>query len=147
MRVRGNNDYLFMRAQLADALRAQSDTIARRVQGVAESVIRAADEATLMRELTQELRIAPLELDLSRKTMRREETQVDVTDDPNRFGFPDGRRIIVPGIRVTVSTPYSGEPELWHLRPSTYRTSFPRGSIRSGPSGTGGVLDLVPPQH
>jgi hypothetical protein len=41
-------------------------------------------------------------LDRSGQTMRRDEIQIDVTGDPRRIGFHDGRRIVVPGIRVTV---------------------------------------------
>jgi hypothetical protein len=113
-----------------------------RVQAISETVLRAVEDDTIVAQLSEQLRVVPLRLDRSRQTMRREEIQVDVTGDPRRMGFPDGRRIVVPGIRVTVSIPYIGDRLLWRLRPSTYRLSAPRGVVRAG-LGDEGALDIV----
>lgn len=137
------DDHLFARAHLSDALRAHVEQVPKRVQQIAESVLRAADETELVDELARELSIVPLELDVSRQMMRREEVQVDVTGDPLRMGFPDGRRLLVPGIRVTVSIPFVGDQELWKLRPSTFNYSPPLATVRASPGSGGGVLDLV----
>ncbi len=143
MRFRDDRDFLFARGHLSDALRAQTQVIPERVQAVAESVLRAVDDAELIPQLSEQLKIVPLRLDRARQTMRREEIQIDVTGDPRRFGFPDGRRIIVPGIRVTVSIPYVGDEQLWYLQPSTFRLSAPRGTIRPDRGADRGILDLV----
>lgn len=143
MHYRDNQEPLFSKAHLSDALRAQTDSVADRVQSISESVLRAADDAELTDQLAEDLRIVPLRLDQQNQTMRREETPVDVTGDPRRFGFPDGRRLIVPGLRVTVSIPYVGDEQLWGFQPSTYRLSGPRGIVRAQRGRDRGVLDLV----
>lgn len=143
MRYRDNRDSLFSRAYLSDALRAQTDAVADRVQAISESVLRAADDAELTDQLAEDLKIVPLRLDQQNQTMRREEVQIDVTGDPRRFGFPDSRRLIVPGLRVTVSIPYVGDEHLWGFQPSTFRLSGPRGVVRPERGLDRGVLDLV----
>lgn len=116
---------------------------ARRVQEISASVIRAVPDAELAEQLLDELRIAPLRLELSGQHMRREDIEVDVTGDPMRMGFPDGRRLIVPGVRVTVSIPYSGDAQLWRLQPSEYRMAAPRGFLHLEHGKPQGVLELV----
>lgn len=143
MRYRDDQHPLFSRAHLSDALRAQTGAVAERVQSISESVLRAADDAELTDQLAEDLKIVPLRLDQQNQTMRREEIQVDVTGDPRRFGFPDGRRLLVPGLRVTVSIPYVGDEQLWGFQPSTYRLSGPRGIVRAQRGVDRGVLDLV----
>lgn len=143
MRNPDGSDRLFARAALSDALRKHTAAIPQRVQAIAESVIQAVDDDSLASQLAQELKIVPLSLDLSGQTMRREEVQVDVTGDRFRIGAPDGRRLVVPGIRVTVSIPYVGDEQLWRLRPSSYRLSAPRGTVRPIRGMNIGVIDLV----
>lgn len=143
MRYPNDRDVLFRHAQLSDGLRAHNSVISQRVQAVAESVMRAVGDAELVEQLAQDLAIIPLRLDRERQKMQREEIQVDVTGDPRRMGFPDGRRLLIPGIRVTVSIPYVGDEQLWKLQPSTYRLSSPRGNVRAERGADRGVLDIV----
>ena len=51
-------------------------------------------------------------------------TSIDVSGDPRRFTLP-GERTLVPGTRVTVVIPYTGEERLWQTQPSTFSTSYP----------------------
>jgi len=143
MRYRENQDRLFSKAHLSDALRAQTAAVADRVQSISESVLRAADDAELTDQLAEDLKIVPLRLDQQNQTMRREEVQIDVTGDPRRLGFPDGRKLMVPGLRVIVSIPYVGDEQLWGFQPSTYRLSGPRGIVRAQRGMDRGVLDLI----
>lgn len=143
MRHRDSQNLLFSKAYLSDALREQTAAVAERVQSISESVLRAADDAELVNQLADDLKIVPLRLDQQSQTMRREEVQVDVTNDPRRFGFPDGRRLIVPGLRVTVSIPYVGDEQLWGCQPSTYQLSGPRGVVRAQRGLDRGILEIV----
>lgn len=136
-------DLLFNRATLFDALRAQSSSIRDRVQSVSESVLRARPEAQLVDDLAEELKITPLELDEAGRTMRREEVQIDVSGDPFRDIFSNGRPVLIPGIRVVVSIPFRGDQHLWQLQPSTYNLSPPRGTIRANRDGQSGTLEIL----
>lgn len=143
MRTSSDQTPLFGRAHLSDVLRAQTGQIAERIQGIAESVLRAREDADLVSEVAEDLRIVPLELFRDQATMAREEVQIDVSGDPRRDIFPSGRKILIPGIKVVVSIPYRGDKALWHLQPSSYQLSGPQGTIRATANGEGGVLDIA----
>jgi len=136
-------ELLFNQGTLFNALRAQSNSIRDRVQSVSETVLRARPEAQLIDDLAEELKIAPLELDETGRTMRREEVQIDVSGDPFRDIFSNGRPVLIPGIRVVVSIPFQGDQHLWQLQPSTYNLSPPRGNVRANRDGQSGTLEVV----
>ncbi|MFH1661111.1 MAG: toll/interleukin-1 receptor domain-containing protein [Pseudomonadota bacterium] len=94
-------------------------------------------------ELAEELKIVPLVLNRAGARMVREEIQIDVRGDPRRDIFDEGRPILIPGIKVVVSVPFTGDKELWHLQPSSFQYSDPRGTIHLNPGGDGGYLDLA----
>lgn len=136
-------EVLFNSATLFDALHAQSRAIRDRVQSVAEAVLRARSDVELIDDLASDLQIAPLELDDTGRTMRREEIRVDVSRDPMRAIFHGNGPVLIPGIRVTVITPFSGDHHLWKLQPSTFNLAPPRGSIRASRDGQSGSLEII----
>ena len=136
-------ELLFNRATLFDALRAQSNAVRDRVQSVSETILRARPDEELVDDLTEELRIAPLELDQAGRSMRREEIQIDVSGDPFRDIFSSGRPVLIPGVRVVVSIPFRGDHHLWQLQPSTYNLSPPRGTVSANRDGQSGTLEIV----
>ena len=143
MRTNTDQTSLFARAQLSDALRAHSENLTKRVQLIAESVIRARPDSEMVDELAEELKIVPLALDRAGARMAREEIQIDVRGDPRRDIFDRGRPILIPGIKVVVSVPFTGDKELWHLQPSSFQLSGPKGTIHPDSAGDGGELDLA----
>ncbi len=114
-----------------------------RVREVSASVIRAVPESELALQLFNDLRIVPLQLNLSGQRMRRDDVELDVTGDPMRMGFPGGRRLIVPGVRVTIAIPYTGDSRLWKLQPSRSRMAAPRGFLYPDSGRLQGMLELV----
>ncbi|NTU62333.1 MAG: hypothetical protein HGB05_02765 [Chloroflexi bacterium] len=76
-------------------------------------------------------------------TMEQEEIRIDVSARRERDYYSESGPILVPGVRITVSIPFSGESRLWRLKPSQRPTSFPLGEIR--PPGRDGVgfLDII----
>ena len=143
MRTNTDQASLFARAHLSDALRAQSANIAKRVQLISESVIRARPDAEMVEELAEELQIVPLVLNRAGAKMVREEIQIDVRGDPRRDIFDQGRPILIPGIKVVVSVPFTGDKELWHLQPSSFQLSGPKGTIHPNLGSDTGELDLA----
>jgi len=143
MRRTPEEHLLFNDGLMFDALRANLDTVHSRVQKVAESMLRARPEAELIDELVDELKIRPLELDEDGRRMTKQEVQVDVSRDPRRAFFNDGGQILVPGIRVIVTLPFRGNPDLWQIQPSTFTTSPPRGNISISGDRASGALEMV----
>jgi len=94
-------------------------------------------------ELAEELKFVPLALNRAGARMAREEIQIDVRGDPRRDIFDQGRPILIPGIKVVISVPFSGDKDLWHLQPNSFQLSGPKGTIHPNPAGDGGELDLA----
>ncbi|ASF46226.1 toll/interleukin-1 receptor domain-containing protein [Methylovulum psychrotolerans] len=131
MNISTDQSPLFNRAQLWEELNAQSKTIATRVQAISEPILRAKPDSELVEELVEELKMIPLELDEGNKQMTKEEIDIDVTDNPYRNIFRTREKILIPGIKVVISVPFTGNPQLWHLQPNTFTFSPPRGQIDS----------------
>lgn len=143
MRRTQEEQLLFNGALLFDALRANLDSVHTRVQSIAESMLRARPEAELIDELIDDLKIRPLELDEDGRRMTKQEVMVDVSRDPRRAFFNDGGQILVPGIRVIVTLPFLGNPDLWQLQPGTFTTSPPSGNISISGDRASGALEIV----
>jgi len=47
----------------------------------------------------------------------------------------------VPGMEVTVTVPFTGDPALWQMKPNRWQTVFPRGTVRG--SGEAGSLTIT----
>jgi hypothetical protein len=58
--------------------------------------------------------------------------QVDVSRDPRRFVRDGSRRVDVPGHRITVHIPCSGEKAVFGLRPSSFTFNAPRAKVADG---------------
>jgi hypothetical protein len=60
--------------------------------------------------------------------------KADVREQPvearDIFGLGRGTTQ-VPGLRATISIPFEGDPQLWHLRTNPWSTSPPRGEVRA----------------
>ena len=50
--------------------------------------------------------------------------------DRDRNPFGDNGPINIPGLRITVSLPYTGDPDLFKLRPNSFQATFPRADIK-----------------
>jgi hypothetical protein len=62
-----------------------------------------------------------------------QESQRDVSGDPRRMAYHlgDGRPVYVTGTEITVELPFTGEPDLFHVQPSTYSTMPPEGVLHN----------------
>lgn len=58
------------------------------------------------------------------------ETKIDVRHDPRRWIDDRGRPVYVPGTEVEVEIPFTGEAEVFRVRPTSYTMSPPRAEVR-----------------
>jgi hypothetical protein len=127
---------LFSEADLAGVLAKKLAEAHGKVDSIPQAQFENSSDAEILEHLVSHLTVEPLILALDNKVMEHGETRVDVSRDPMRFHVSHGQ-LLVPGILVRVTVPFSGESFLWRYRPSTYTTCFPRGVVTE--SG-GGVL-------
>lgn len=82
----------------------------------------------LVDHICAELHVEPLQVFEDRAQMHEEERKVDVTGDFRYGGWP-GERTFVPGLMVKITIPYTGDEGLWHIRPSSWWSSFPYSDV------------------
>lgn len=59
------------------------------------------------------------------------EAKIDVRDDPRRWIDDRSRPVHVPGTEVEVEIPFTGDAEVFRVRPTSYTMSPPRAELRS----------------
>lgn len=123
-------DLLFYgKGDLSGALASQERKLAEAAESFPpdHALARSTDE--LAAELVERFRIDPLDLDWDAMTVSTADARIDVTHDPRRFIFADEGRVLVAGTRFTFHIPFTGEADLFKLRPSTFSFSPPRGIV------------------
>lgn len=91
-----------------------------------EQVIGTSEEE-LISHFSTKYSISPIEIYEEAMQARHEDTKVSYGDyDRNRK---------YDGIKFSVNLPFAGDSFLWHLRPSTWTTSFPQGSVQTDRNG------------
>lgn len=60
----------------------------------------------------------------------QQETQIDVSRDPNRYMRNPSRPFYVPGTTVEITIPFDDEAEAFKIQPTSYTSSQPTGEIK-----------------
>src|SRR5262249_49368627 len=115
------------RAILESVLENHLRRLQETVDGIARDQFLNTSEDALIEHVAGSMAIQPLELYRDRTELAESEARVDVSQYRDRDIFRDRGPTYVPGIRITVSTPYSGEPDLWQVRPSAFMMNYPHG--------------------
>src|SRR4051794_11026342 len=114
---------------LDDVLRhAASEGLRAAAEQLPAAAFAKTDEE-LARELAQRVQMSPLQVDFANAKPAVEETTVEVSRGFD-YGFHSGGH--VPGLEVSKTIPFKGNPQLWQLQPNPYDLNPPRGEVRSG---------------
>lgn len=127
--MRGNSSHqLFSDGDLSATLDSKLSDIKGAVHNIPREQFLATSVDTLVEHLSAPLAIEPLVLHEEQMQMDHAETQVDVT---GRFDYDMGHGGIVytTGHRLTFYIPFTGDPELWKLRPGMWFSVMPRGDV------------------
>ena len=141
--MRGRPGCLFSDGDLFAALEGHFAKIDDKVNAIPERQFLKTDDDAVVEHVASELEVQPIELHEDAKTMEHRETTVDVTGRFEYFARPGEGPVLVPGLEVTVSVPFTGDPGLWKLRPSQWRTTFPCGQVRRPGNDGVGYLDIT----
>ena len=127
-----SEDQLFSGASLSDVLFATTQGITERVNKVPKDELIASTDEELVEHFLSELAVEPLEIYEDRKERSEfREARIDVSGRFDYDPFPDERQrpVLAHANEVTVTIPFTGDIELWQLRPNPLRMSFPRGVV------------------
>jgi|GEM_PF-206498 len=126
---RSDRNYLFSDDDLASGLDGRKRRIRELVEAVPREQFLITSVDTLCEHTVDQLAVDPLVLHEDQMTMEHGETKIDVTHRFEYGGSLDGRPVMVDGHLLKFFVPFSGDPDLWRLRPSTYSLNPPRGDI------------------
>lgn len=121
---------LFAKRSLSDQLIERRGTIYQTVDSIPQETFLISDDEELIAYVKDRFLITPITLHLDQQTMDQAETHVDVSNDPDRYWSEKraGPRT-VPGTRVDICIPYSGDQWLfqWETNPMSFEN--PYGSV------------------
>jgi hypothetical protein len=141
--MRESDAPLFYEHDLFEVLQANLEGGKADVDQIPESQFRDSSDADIVEHVYSKREVIPLELHEDQKEMDTQETQVDARHDLNRAIFDMSTPCMIPGMRITVIVPFSGDANLWRCRPSTYTLNPPRGCVRTSRDNGGGYLEIV----
>jgi len=123
-------DRLFRNADLSDVLAGQEQTMANEVGSLSEERVLNTSPEVLCDYFVEKYRVEPLAIDESGIQVDYSDTQIDVSRRVEYAVFGRSGPIHVTGTRITFFVPFSGDPELFKYRPSTFSLSHLQGVVR-----------------
>jgi len=128
--MRGRPNYLFNEGDLDATLRAQRQQAVESVKSISRDQFLATAVDTLVEHIVDKNTIEPLVLHEDQMRMDHAETRIDVT---GRFEYDmgDGGRVTTAGHQLTFYIPFSGDPQLWKMRPNLWFSVMTSGEIDS----------------
>lgn len=111
--------------------RALLENTAREIDSLENEYVLKASPTELEDYYVSKVTVTPLSLDADNHYIEGQKgTQLDVSHHFDRVVFP-GERAIVKGTTLHIAIPYSGDPKLWRIQPSTFSLSgYPELEIR-----------------
>lgn len=115
-------DLLFYGKYLSDALRAQGQKMRDEINSLDENRILNTSEEDLCFYFVEKYKVEALQID---------ESQIKIDYGDARVNLKDyGHIVSLTGTRVTFYIPFSGDPGLFRLQPSTFSLNPPRGKVK-----------------
>jgi hypothetical protein len=134
-------NYLFVQGELQAMLYAHGSEAERKVDAIPRNQLLKTPIEEIVEHLFEQIYIEPITIYKDKMVHDREEIKIDVQGRPSWFIPRDGP-YFVPGIRLTISLPFSGDARLWQLRPNLWSSVLPHGIVKNGFEGFGN-LDMI----
>ncbi len=122
------DDVLFSRYDWSQAIEGQKAALVKAIQSLTKDRLLGESSEELIDELAEQFSINVPELDEGNITVSQKEVDIELGNDP--FGFGDRRT--ARGTEVTVKIPFTGDAELFNVRPNKWSTMLPRGEVYHG---------------
>jgi hypothetical protein len=129
MRTPDNTEPLFIRGHLDEALRARDAQALQEVDRYDGNRLLNTSADDLCAYFFQTFKVNPLALDEAGAYADQEEAQIDVSRDPMRHIRDRSHPFYIPGVRFTLHVPYTGDGNLFHLRPNTCSLNPPYAKV------------------
>ena len=107
---------------------AVKGTARNAVDQLSQAAFEERDITEIAAELCDKYSMAPPTLDTDNITVKKRDIEIDVSHDRMRY-FGDGGPHYVKGTGIDVRVPFSGDPRMFKLKPTTWSMSVPRGRV------------------
>ena len=133
---------LFAEKLMEDVLEYQTSSIMARIDDIPKDQFLNSSDEKIIEHFESMLKINPLILYEDEKVMDQSEVEVDISHIRARNPFGRSGPLLVKGIKVVVSIPYTGDEELWRMAPSrTLVINY--GIVKRKNSDGIGILEIV----
>ena len=129
-----DRNLLFSAGDLGNELDSRRSQVIRAVDNVPKDQFLLSSDQELVDHITSSLELKPLVLLVDQAvSMDPSETQVDVSHDSGRYyRTAHSGPFYIPGTRVDVDIPFTGEHWLFYSRTNPYFLTFPRAEVNPG---------------
>lgn len=122
-------NFLFSDRDLRGMFDMLHQTAGKNVDALSPAHIRNTPTDIVVEHIANPLFIEPLMIYEDRMNQDQQEIQIDVQGWPGRCTFRDGP-CMIPGIKLVISLPFSGDSRLWKLQPGTHMPgAYPHGTV------------------
>jgi len=125
-----NSGYLFCNTELRDIIASQKNMMKEEINQLDVNQLLNASQSDLIDYLVSKYSIEPPVLQREAWSASEQEVQIDVRHDRNRYISDRGRAVLIPGQRIVVEVPVSGDIELFHAQPSSFTSAPPRALLK-----------------
>ena len=127
-----SNDYLFRGVDSFSIQRQQTERMQSEIAGIDANRLLNTNADDLVGYFAKKYGIEVPELIEGEMVVDQREAQRDVSGDPMRRFFYDRHQgpIIVTGTEILLEVPFSGDPQMFRVQPSTYNMNPPQGTVQ-----------------
>ena len=113
------------------------------VDRIPKDQLLATPDSDIVDHIFARLSTDPLVIYEDRMETTEAESKVDVSGDPRRALFNRSRPFYISGYQIRIVIPFSGDTNLWNLKPSTWQVVCPRGKISKPHGNQAGTVELT----
>lgn len=127
-----SNDHLFQGVDSFSVRQQQTERMLSEIAGIDASRLLKTNIDDLVGYLSEKYGIEVPELLEKEMVVDQREAQRDVSGDPMRRFFYDRHQgpIIATGTEISLEVPFSGDPQMFQVQPSTHNLNPPRGTVK-----------------
>ena len=122
-------DLLFSRSSIFDVLEHQTSALKQEAEHLDSATLEEVPEQEVVRDLASKYKLEVPALQEDKAYISHREIDIDVSHDPMRLIFNRSEPFYIRGVEITFSVPFRGDPDLFHIRPSSFNLNPPRGEI------------------
>ncbi len=126
------NEPLFFGGRLSDALRNQEAKMLSEINSLDEDRILGTSEQELCSYFVEKYKVNTIQVDESKIQVEPGDVDIDVSKRMEYVAYGDPSPVYATGTRMTYFIPFTGDAQLFELRPSTQSSVLPRADVRDG---------------